>query len=130
MKAIRITAPGGPEVLQIQDVDEPRPGPSEVLIAVKATALNRADLLQCLGMYPAPAGAPVDIPGLEYAGVVASTGSRVLRWHSGDRVMGIVGGGAFAEKLVAHERECMPIPTDMDFRRAASIPEAFLTAFD
>jgi NADPH:quinone reductase len=131
MKAIRITERGGgPEVLQIQEVEDPAPGPNEVLVEVKATALNRADLLQTLGMYPAPPGAPVDIPGLEYAGRVATVGSRVLRWHPGERVMGLVGGGAFAEKVVAHERECVPIPDAMGFDAAGALPEAFFTAFD
>ncbi len=130
MKAVRITGQGGPEVLKIEDVAEPTPGPSDVLIAVKATAVNRADILQCLGMYPAPPGAPADIPGLEYSGEVLAVGPMVLRWHRGDRVMGLVGGGAFAERLVAHERECVPIPTGVDFTPAAAIPEAFFTAFD
>jgi len=130
VKAIRITEHGGPESLQIQEVADPLPAPNEVLVEVKATALNRADLLQCLGMYAAPPGVPPDIPGLEYAGTVASVGSKVTRWRAGDRVMGIVGGGAFAQKLVTHERECVPIPGEMAFRDAAAIPEAFFTAFD
>ncbi len=130
MKAIRITAHGGPEVLGVEEVEDPSPAPSEVLVEVKATALNRADLLQCLGMYPAPPGVPADIPGLEYAGVVSSTGSKATRWRAGDRVMGIVGGGAFAQKLVAHERECVPMPPGMAFTDAAAVPEAFFTAFD
>jgi NADPH2:quinone reductase len=130
MKAIRITKRGGPEVLQVQDVEDPTHGPGEVLIEVKATALNRADLLQCLGMYPAPPGVSADIPGLEYAGVVSAIGSKVVRWRAGDSVMGIVGGGAFAEKLVAHERECVPIPAGTSFADAAALPEAFFTAFD
>jgi putative PIG3 family NAD(P)H quinone oxidoreductase len=130
MKAIRIQGRGGPDVLQMQEVEEPAPGPDEVLVDVRATALNRADLLQCLGVYPAPAGVPADIPGLEYAGMVAAVGSRVARWKPGDRVMGLVGGGGFAERLVAHERECLPIPPEMDFDKAAAVPEAFLTSFD
>jgi len=130
MKAIRITERGGPEVLQIQEVADPAPGPSDVVVEVKATAINRADLLQCLGMYPAPPGVPADIPGLEYAGVVSSIGSKVTRWRAGDRIMGIVGGGAFAQKLVAHEREAVPIPPGMMLTDAAALPEAFFTAFD
>jgi len=131
MKAIRITERGGgPLALQIQEAEDPVPGPSEVLVEVQATALNRADLLQTLGLYPAPPGAPVDIPGLEYAGRVAALGPRVARWRSGDRVMGLIGGGAFAQKVVAHERECVPIPDPMDFAEAAALPEAFFTAFD
>src|SRR5262249_27567711 len=130
MKAIRISGGGGAEVLQIQQVEDPSPGPSDVVVEVKATAVNRADLLQCLGMYPAPAGVPADIPGLEYAGVVASIGSKVTRWRVGDRIMGVVGGGAFAQKVVAHEREAVPIPPGMTLTDAAAVPEAFFTAFD
>ncbi len=130
MKAIRIAEQGGPEALQIQDVDNPTPGPNDVVVDVKATALNRADLLQCLGMYPAPPGVPADIPGLEYAGAISAVGSKATRWRTGDRVMGIVGGGAFAEKVVVHERECLPLPEKMEFVDAAAVPEAFFTAFD
>ena len=130
MKAIRITEQGGPEALHIQQVEDPSPGPSDVVVEVKATAINRADLLQCLGMYPAPPGVPADIPGLEYAGVVSAIGSKVTRWRAGDRIMGIVGGGAFAQKLVTHEREAVPIPPEMTLTDAAALPEAFFTAFD
>ncbi|MFL5318999.1 MAG: NAD(P)H-quinone oxidoreductase [Myxococcaceae bacterium] len=130
MKAIVITNSEGPESLRVQDVADPVPGPSELLIRVRATALNRADLLQTLGLYPAPPDAPKDIPGLEYAGEVVAVGPRVSRYKIGDRVMGIVGGGAFAELLLCHERESMPIPPGMSFTDAAAIPEAFLTAFD
>jgi NADPH:quinone reductase len=130
MKAIRITEQGGPEALHIQQVKGPSPGPSDVVVEVKATAINRADLLQCLGMYPAPPGVPADIPGLEYAGVVSAIGSKVTRWRAGDRIMGIVGGGAFAQKLVTHEREAVPIPPEMTLTDAAALPEAFFTAFD
>lgn len=130
MKAVHITGQGGPEVLKIEEVAEPNPGPSDVLIEVKATAINRADVLQCLGVYPAPPGAPADIPGLEYSGLVAAVGRNVQRWRPGDRAMGLVGGGAFAERLVAHERECVPVPPALDFAPAAAIPEAFFTAFD
>src|SRR5690349_481574 len=100
MKAVRITDQGGPEVLKIEDVPDPVPGPTELLVDVRATALNRADLLQAMGMYPAPPGSPPDIPGLEYAGEVRAVGARVRRFKVGDRVMGIVGGGAFAQQLV------------------------------
>lgn len=130
MKAVRITGQGGPEVLKIDEVADPSPAHSDVLVEVKATAVNRADLLQCLGMYPAPPGAPPDTPGLEYSGVVSAVGRNVRRWRPGDRVMGLVGGGAFAERLIAHERECVAVPPDLDFAPAAAIPEAFFTAFD
>ncbi len=130
MKAVRITKRGGPEMLQVQEVAAPEPGPSELLVQVHAAALNRADLLQTMGHYPAPPDAPPDIPGLEYAGKVVAAGPRVRRFRVGDRVMGLVGGGAFAEQLVTHEREALPIPMGMDDAQAAAIPEAFITAFD
>lgn len=130
MKAVRITKPGGPEVLRIEEVPTPMPGPSELLVRVHATGLNRADLLQCMGMYPPPPDAPPDIPGLEYAGEVVAVGARVQRFQVGDRVMGLVGGGGFAELTLTHEREALPIPTGLDFSQAAAIPEAYATAFD
>ncbi|HVE86546.1 MAG TPA: NAD(P)H-quinone oxidoreductase [Myxococcales bacterium] len=130
MRALRIDGQGGPEVLKLQDVPELAPGPGEVVVRVRASGLNRADLLQCMGLYPAPPDAPPDIPGLEYAGEVAAAGPRARRFKPGDRVMGIVGGGAFAEQLVAHEREVMALPPGLSFSQAAAIPEAFMTAWD
>jgi putative PIG3 family NAD(P)H quinone oxidoreductase len=130
MRALRIVDQGGPEVLSLQDVPEPSPGPAEISVRVKAAALNRADLLQCMGLYPAPPDAPPDIPGLEYAGEVKAVGPRVRRFKPGDRVMGIVGGGAFAEVVVVHEREALPIPSGLSWSQAAAIPEAFMTAWD
>ena len=120
----------GPEGLRFTEVASPIPGPDEIRVKVKATALNRADLLQTMGLYPAPPGVPADIPGLEYSGEVAAVGSRVRRWVVGDRVMGLVGGGAWAEELVTHEREAIPMPEGMSFSDAAALPEAFATAFD
>lgn len=120
----------GPEGLRFSEVAAPVPGPDEILVKVQATALNRADLLQTMGFYPAPPGAPPDIPGLEYSGQVAAVGSRVRRWKAGDRVMGLVSGGAWAEELVTHEREAIAIPEGMSFSDAAALPEAFATAFD
>lgn len=130
MKALTIRGRGGPEVLALTDVPEPTPGDWEVRIAVRASALNRADLLQCLGLYPAPHGAPADIPGLEYAGEVEAVGRQVRRFKVGDRVMGLVAGGAFAERVVAHERELVPMPAGMAFTDAAALPEALTTAHD
>ena len=137
MRAVIISQPGGPEVLQPGDVAMPVPGPRQILVRVHATAINRADLLQRRGMYPAPAGAPAQIPGLEYAGEVIE-GERerereregVSRWHAGDRVMGIIGGGGYAEYVVVHEDEAMPIPANLSYEEAAAIPEVFLTAYD
>jgi NADPH:quinone reductase-like Zn-dependent oxidoreductase len=130
MRALTITRPGGPEVLELCDVPDPVFGPEEVLVRVRASALNRADLLQRRGLYPAPPGAPADIPGLEFAGEIAACGELVTSLQPGDRVMGIVGGGGQAQKLRLHERLCLRIPPGMSFENAAAVPEAFLTAYD
>jgi len=113
-------------------VERPRPEPSrgEVRIRVRATAINRADLLQRMGSYPAPADAPPDIPGLEFAGEVEALGPGVERLVVGDRVFGLVGGGAYAEAIVAHERAVARIPDSLSYEQAAAIPEAFITAHD
>ena len=130
MNAVVIGRPGGPEVLEVREVDRPEPGPGEVLVRVRATALNRADLLQREGRYPAPPGAPADIPGLEFAGEVAALGPGTREWHEGDPVFGITAGGAYAEYLVAHERTLATIPPSLDWIEAAAVPEAFITAHD
>ncbi|MBX5480331.1 MAG: NAD(P)H-quinone oxidoreductase [Myxococcaceae bacterium] len=130
MKALVITGAGGPEVLQLREVPRPTPGAWEVAVRVHAAALNRADLLQLRGAYPAPVGAVQDVPGLEYAGEVVAVGAHVTRFRVGDRVMGLVGGGAFAEFLTTHEREAVRIPGALAFEHAAAIPEAFVTAYD
>lgn len=130
MKVLRITRPGGPEVLEFEERPAPTPGPAELLVRVHASGLNRADLLQVRGGYPSPAGVAADVPGLEYAGEVVATGPLVRRFKVGDRVMGLVGGGAFAEQLITHEREALHIPDNLEPTRAAALPEAYLTAFD
>jgi putative PIG3 family NAD(P)H quinone oxidoreductase len=130
MRAIVITRPGGPEVLEQQDRPEPEPGVGQVRVRVRASALNRADLMQRQGSYPPPPGAPPDIPGMEYAGEVDALGAGTALWRVGDRVMGIIAGGAHAEYVVAHEREMLPIPANLTWEDAAAIPEAFLTAYD
>jgi NADPH2:quinone reductase len=130
MKAVVIARPGGPEVLEIREIDQPQPGPEEILVRVKASALNRADLLQRQGRYPAPPGAPGDIPGLEFAGEVVQAGFRAKSWKPGERVFGIVGGGAHAQYLVTHERAVAEIPPKLSWIEAAAIPEAFITAQD
>jgi len=129
VKAIVLEEYGGPEVLRLGEAPEPEPGPDEVLVDVRATAVNRADLLQRQGLYPGPPGA-VEIPGLDFAGRVAAIGPRVTRWSVGDEVMGIVGGGAYAERLVIHERATLPVPAGVALADAAAIPEVFLTAWD
>jgi len=130
VRAVVLRQHGGPEVLVITESTDPVPGPEEVLVRVHATALNRADLLQRMGMYPNPFPADDEIPGLEFAGEVVSCGPRVLMWRPGDRVMGIVSGGAYAEKLVIHERQAMEVPAGMSWTDAAAIPEVFITAWD
>jgi NADPH:quinone reductase len=130
VKAVVITRPGGVDVLKLEDRPVPQPGPGEIRVRVHASALNRADLLQRRGHYPAPPGAPADVPGLEYAGEVDAIGEGAGLWAVGNRVMGIVGGGGYAEYVVVHEREAIRIPQNLSFEEAAAVPEAFLTAYD
>lgn len=130
MKAAVITHPGGPEVLEIQEVATPEPVGEQVRVRVRASGINRADLLQRAGGYPAPAGSPAHIPGLEFAGEVDAVGSLVRTWQPGQRVMGLVGGGAQAQYLLVHEGLLVEIPANLDFVQAAAIPEVFMTAHD
>jgi putative PIG3 family NAD(P)H quinone oxidoreductase len=130
MKAVVITRFGGPEVLEIQDVPTPQPGPDEVLVRVHGTALNRADLLQRIGRYAAPAGAAENTPGLEFAGEVAELGANAQRWHKGNRVMGIIGGGAHAEFVAAHQDALAAVPSNLEWSAAGAVPEVFITAHD
>lgn len=130
MKAVVLRDHGGPEVLIISETSAPTFGAEEVLVAVKATALNRADLLQRMGFYPNPFPEDAPIPGLEFAGEVIAVGARVKAWKIGDAVMGIVSGGAYAEQLVIHERQAIPVPSGMPYAQAAAIPEVFITAWD
>jgi putative PIG3 family NAD(P)H quinone oxidoreductase len=130
VKAVVISEPGGPEVLSVRDVATPEPGRGEIRVRVIAAGVNRADLLQRRGAYPAPPGWPADVPGLEYAGTAEALGSGVTEWSVGARVMGIVGGGGYAEYVVVHEREAIPIPGALSFEQAAAVPEAFITAHD
>ena len=129
MRAVIYTGAGGPEVISIGEVPKPEVRPGHIRVRVHAAGLNRADLIQRRGQYAAPPGWPADIPGLEYAGEVEALrgGSR---WKVGDRVMGLVGGGAQAELVTAHEDEAIAIPEGLSFAEAAAVPEAFLTAFD
>jgi NADPH:quinone reductase len=130
MRAAVITEFGGPEVLEIREVPVPEPTADEVRVRVRASALNRADVLQRRGHYPAPAGAPQNIPGLEFAGEVDAVGETVTQWKPGQRVFGICGGGGHAEYVVVPERTLVPVPGNLDWRGAAAIPEAFITAHD
>jgi len=131
MRAVVIPDYGDPDVLTVTDVPAPEPGPEEVLVAVRATALNRADLLQRRGFYPEP-GPPREheIPGMELAGTVAAIGERVTAWSVGDEVMGIVSGGAYAELIAVHERQLLAVPAEVGLADAAAIPEVWITAWD
>ncbi len=130
MRAIVIREPGGPDVLELRDVPVPEPSRGEVRVRVRATAVNRADILQRLGRYPAPPGSPVDVPGLEVAGEIDAVGDGVRELAFGDRVFGVVSGGAYADHVVVHARTLARIPDEMTFTDAAAVPEAFVTAWD
>jgi len=130
MKAVVITRSGGPEVLEIQDVPIPQVASDEILVRVRSTALNRADLLQRLGGYAAPPGVPQNISGLEFAGEIAELGSNARRWSKGDRVMGIIGGGAHAEFVTAHQEAVAVVPPSLELSEAGAVPEVFMTAHD
>lgn len=130
MRAAVITKPGGPEVLEIQDVETPEPVGDQVRVRVRASGINRADLHQRMGSYPAPPGSPSDIPGMEFAGDVELVGPLARMWQPGQRVMGLVGGGAQAEYLVIHEGLLVAIPDNLDYVQAAGVPEVFMTAHD
>lgn len=129
MRAVVLTSYGGPDVLSISEIEDPSVGPEDVLVDIRATALNRADLLQRMGRYPGPP-TTYEIPGLEFAGRVSAVGASVQQWSVGDEVMGITGGGGYAEKIAVHERMLMPRPRSISLDDAAAIPEVFLTAFD
>jgi NADPH2:quinone reductase len=116
-------------VLTMTEVHDPVPGPEEVRVRLAATAVNRADLLQRMGLYPGPP-MPREIPGLEFAGTVVEVGERVSERAVGDAVMGVVGGGAYAEQLVVHERQTMVVPEGVSLIDAAAIPEVAITAYD
>ncbi len=129
LRAVLIREPGGPEVLTPGDAPDPAPGEVEILIRNRATAVNRADVLQRMGFYPPPPGAS-DVPGLECAGEVESIGRGVSRWRPGDRVFALLAGGGYAEKVVVAADVAMPIPPNLSFEQAAAVPEVFMTAYD
>jgi putative PIG3 family NAD(P)H quinone oxidoreductase len=128
MRAVLVSDEGDPEHLTIGEVPTPAPGPDEVRVRVHATALNRADTFQRRGHYPPPEGAS-SILGLEMAGVVEETGSGVIDWHEGDRVFSLLAGGGYAEQVVVHKDLLMAVPPGLSMRKAAAIPEVFLTAY-
>lgn len=129
MRAVVLDEKGGPEVLLLRDVPDPVPGPEEVLVEVVSTAVNRADLLQRMGLYPGPP-AVHEIPGLEFAGRVIAVGERVRERAVGDAVMGITNGGGYAEMLALHERQTMRVPDALPLSDAGAFPEVFITAWD
>ena len=126
---MRIRESGDPEVLELTSFDLRVPGRTEVVVAVEAAGLNRADCLQRRGLYPAPPGVAADIPGLEFAGTIEQV-AEPATWQLGDRVMGIVAGGAMATHVLTTSRELLPVPSGMTSTDAAAIPEAFTTAYD
>jgi putative PIG3 family NAD(P)H quinone oxidoreductase len=130
MRAVVLRSHGGPEVLTIEEVDDPTPGRDDIVVDVEHTAVNRADILQRMGMYPDPRRRSLEIPGLEYAGVVSAVGADVTGWSVGDRAMGIEAGGCYAEKVVTHARQALPVPASIASVDAAAVPEVFLTAWD
>jgi len=131
MKAIVLSEYGGPEVLIPREVPDPVAGPEDLLVRIRATALNRADLLQRRGHYPPPGPKPeFEIPGLEFAGEVIGAGERIDGFAAGDRVMGLLAGGGYAERVALHHRLVCRIPQTLSFEQAASLPEAFITAHD
>lgn len=131
MQAVVITTPGGVEALELLEIpDPPEPVADQVLVRVFASALNRADVYQRMGHYPAPAGSPRDIPGLEFAGEVAQVGPEVTQWRLGDRVFGICGGGAYAEFVKVPASHLAQVPKNLSWVEAAAVPEVFITAHD
>jgi putative PIG3 family NAD(P)H quinone oxidoreductase len=128
MKAIEISAPGGPEVLKVTERPMPQPQTNEILVRVAAAGVNGPDIMQRKGLYPPPPGAS-DLPGLEIAGEVVAVGQAVKRWKVGDSVCALTNGGGYAEYCVADAEQCLPVPKGMDVRDAAGLPETFFTVW-
>lgn len=129
MKAIAISRPGGPEVLQLAERPIPLCGKDEVLIKVAAAGVNRPDVFQRKGHYPPPPGAPQDIPGLEVSGIIEACGEEVTRWHPGDAVCVLIAGGGYSEYVTANANICMAIPKGLNFIEAAALPETVFTVW-
>jgi putative PIG3 family NAD(P)H quinone oxidoreductase len=130
MRAVVMEGEGDAGTLSLKEVPKPTPGPGEILARVSTSGVNRADLLQRHGKHPAPEGWPKDILGMEFSGVVEALGSDTSRWKVGDRVMGLLGGGGYAEYVTTHWSTVLPVPDGMTEHDAGAIPEVFLTAFD
>jgi putative PIG3 family NAD(P)H quinone oxidoreductase len=126
MRAVVITQPGGPEVLRLEEVPDPVPGPGEVLVAVAAAGLNRADVLQRQGHYPPPPGSP-PYPGMECSGRIIELGPEVAGWQVGDEVCALLGGGAYAEQVAVPQGQLLPVPDGVSLVDAAALPEATCT---
>ena len=129
MKSVVITEFGSAKVLSLESRESLCPQDSEVVIDVKAAGVNRADIMQRLGQYPAPPGVPADVPGLEVAGVISAIGKGVTSFRVGDSVCALLSGGGYSEQAVAHARECLPIPKNLSFIEAACLPEAICTVW-
>jgi putative PIG3 family NAD(P)H quinone oxidoreductase len=128
MKAVEISAPGGPEVLKPTERPVPQPQKGEVLIKVAAAGVNGPDIMQRKGLYPAPPGAS-DLPGLEVSGEVAAVGDDVRRWKSGDKVVALTNGGGYAEYCVADAQQCLPVPKGVAINDAGGLPETYFTVW-
>ena len=128
MRHIKISEPGGPEVLELAETETPEPGAGEVLIKVAAAGVNRADVVQRYGLYPPPPGAP-ETPGLEVAGEIVALGEDVKAWQIGDRICALLAGGGYAEYALAAAAECLPVPASMSFEEAAGLAETVLTVW-
>lgn len=129
MKAIVISQPGPPSVLWLQEKEDPSPKANEVLIKIKAAGVNRPDIFQRKGNYPAPPGAPQDIPGLEVSGVIEMHGKKATRWKEGDAVCALLAGGGYADYAVVSEDHCLPLPLNWSHEEAASLPETVFTVW-
>ncbi len=129
-RALFFDGEGGVEILRLGELEVRDPGACEVRVRVTAAGLNRADILQRRGLYPAPSGVIANVPGLEFAGEIERLGEGVTELEVGDRVMGLAGGGAMATHIVVHARELLPVPVGMDLAQAAAVPEVFATAYD
>ena len=130
MRAVVIEPQEDVGTVSLKEVPRPIPGPGEVLARVCTSGINRADLLQLRGKHPAPPGSPKDILGMEFSGVVEAVGPDTTRWKAGDRVMGLLGGGGYAEYVTTHGSTVVRVPDDMSAHDAGAIPEVFMTAFD
>ncbi len=128
MRAVLCREPGGPDVLEVRELEDPTPAPDGVVIDIAASAVNRADLMQRQGRYPPPTGAS-DVLGLECSGTVAATGEDVTRWHVGDRVCALLTAGGYAEKVAVPAGQVLPVPAGLDLTEAAALPEVVTTVW-